>query len=374
MKYDFLVVGAGFFGAVFAHEAKQAGKRVLVIDKRGHVGGNAYTEDTDGIPVHRYGAHIFHTNDEEVWNYVRRFARFNCFTNAPLAKYRDELYHLPFNMNTFHEMWGVHSPDEARAIIEAQRKEIAQEPANLEEQAISLVGRDMYEKLVKGYTEKQWGRPCDSLPAFIIRRLPVRFTYDNDYFGDRFQGIPENGYTPLFEKMLEGVDVRLNTDYSTVQREGLAERTIYTGPIDAYFGHCLGQLEYRSLRFETKTLRTTADFQGNAVVNYTEAEVPYTRIIEHKHFARGCPDILALPYTVISYEYPQCARQGDEPYYPVNDEKNGALYRRYKTLAEQERHVLFGGRLGSYQYLDMDDTVRMALDAARHILGPAEGR
>ncbi len=374
MKYDFLVVGAGFFGAVFAHEAKQAGKRVLVIDKRGHVGGNAYTEDTDGIPVHRYGAHIFHTNDEEVWNYVRRFARFNRFTNAPLAKYRDELYHLPFNMNTFHEMWGVHSPDEARAIIEAQRKEIAQEPTNLEEQAISLVGRDVYEKLVKGYTEKQWGRPCDSLPAFIIRRLPVRFTYDNDYFGDRFQGIPENGYTPLFEKMLEGVDVRLNTDYSDVQREGLAERTIYTGPIDAYFGHCLGQLEYRSLRFETKTLRTTADFQGNAVVNYTEAEVPYTRIIEHKHFARGCPDILALPYTVISYEYPQCARQGDEPYYPVNDEKNSALYRRYKALAEQERNVFFGGRLGSYQYLDMDDTVRMALDAARHILGPAEGR
>ena len=372
--YDYLVVGAGLFGAVFAHEAKQAGKRVLVIDRRSHVGGNTYTEDVDGIPVHRYGAHIFHTDDEEVWNYIRQFARFNRFTNAPLARYGDELYHLPFNMNTFHRMWGVSVPDEAKAIIEEQRKEITGEPKNLEEQAISLVGRDIYEKLVKGYTEKQWGRSCDSLPAFIIRRLPVRFTYDNNYFNDRFQGIPEDGYTALTEKLLEGIEIRLNTDFAGIRKDNPAERTVYTGPVDAYFDHCLGRLEYRSLRFETKMLRDTANYQGNAVVNYTEAKVPYTRIIEHKHFAWGRTDVLDLPYTVITYEYPKQGQEGDEPYYPVNDVRNNELYLRYRALAEKEGNVLFGGRLGTYRYLDMDDTIRLALDAARKAFRNPEGR
>lgn len=372
--YDYLVVGAGLFGAVFAHEAKQAGKRVLVIDRRSHVGGNTYTEDVDGIPVHRYGAHIFHTDDEEVWNYIRQFARFNRFTNAPLARYGDELYHLPFNMNTFHRMWGVSVPDEAKAIIEEQRKEITGEPKNLEEQAISLVGRDIYEKLVKGYTEKQWGRSCDSLPAFIIRRLPVRFTYDNNYFNDRFQGIPEDGYTALAEKLLEGIEIRLNTDFAGIRKDNPAEMTVYTGPVDAYFDHCLGRLEYRSLRFETKMLRDTANYQGNAVVNYTEAKVPYTRIIEHKHFAWGRTDVLDLPYTVITYEYPKQGQEGDEPYYPVNDVRNNELYLRYRALAEKEGNVLFGGRLGTYRYLDMDDTIRLALDAARKAFRNPEGR
>ena len=372
--YDYLVVGAGLFGAVFAHEAKQAGKRVLVIDRRSHVGGNTYTEDVDGIPVHRYGAHIFHTDDEEVWNYIRQFARFNRFTNAPLARYGDELYHLPFNMNTFHRMWGVSVPDEAKAIIEEQRKEITGEPKNLEEQAISLVGRDIYEKLVKGYTEKQWGRSCDSLPAFIIRRLPVRFTYDNNYFNDRFQGIPEDGYTALTEKLLEGIEIRLNTDFAGIRKDNPAEMTVYTGPVDAYFDHCLGRLEYRSLRFETKMLRDTANYQGNAVVNYTEAKVPYTRIIEHKHFAWGRTDVLDLPYTVITYEYPKQGQEGDEPYYPVNDVRNNELYLRYRALAEKEGNVLFGGRLGTYRYLDMDDTIRLALDAARKAFRNPEGR
>lgn len=372
--YDYLVVGAGLFGAVFAHEAKQAGKRVLVIDRRSHVGGNTYTEDVGGIPVHRYGAHIFHTDDEEVWNYVRQFARFNRFTNAPLARYGDELYHLPFNMNTFHRMWGVSVPDEAKAIIEEQRKEITGEPKNLEEQAISLVGRDIYEKLVKGYTEKQWGRSCASLPAFIIRRLPVRFTYDNNYFNDRFQGIPEDGYTALTEKLLEGIEIRLNTDFAGIRKDNPAERTVYTGPVDAYFDHCLGRLEYRSLRFETKMLRDTANYQGNAVVNYTEAKVPYTRIIEHKHFAWGRTDVLDLPYTVITYEYPKQGQEGDEPYYPVNDARNNELYLRYRALAEKEGNVLFGGRLGTYRYLDMDDTIRLSLDAARKAFRNPEGR
>lgn len=372
--YDYLVVGAGLFGAVFAHEAKQAGKRVLVIDRRSHVGGNTYTEDVDGIPVHRYGAHIFHTDDEEVWNYIRQFARFNRFTNASLARYGDELYHLPFNMNTFHRMWDVSVPDEAKAIIEEQRKEITGEPKNLEEQAISLVGRDIYEKLVKGYTEKQWGRSCDSLPAFIIRRLPVRFTYDNNYFNDRFQGIPEDGYTALAEKLLEGIEIRLNTDFAGIRKDNPAEMTVYTGPVDAYFDHCLGRLEYRSLRFETKMLRDTANYQGNAVVNYTEAKVPYTRIIEHKHFAWGRTDVLDLPYTVITYEYPKQGQEGDEPYYPVNDARNNELYLRYRALAEKEGNVLFGGRLGTYRYLDMDDTIRLALDAARKAFRNPEGR
>ena len=372
--YDYLVVGAGLFGAVFAHEAKQAGKRVLVIDRRSHVGGNTYTEDVGGIPVHRYGAHIFHTDDEEVWNYVQRFVRFNRFTNAPLARYGNELYHLPFNMNTFHQMWGVTTPDEAKAIIEEQRKEITGEPENLEEQAISLVGRDIYEKLVKGYTEKQWGRSCDSLPAFIIRRLPVRFTYDNNYFNDRYQGIPEEGYTALAEKLLEGTEVRLDTDFADIRKENPAEQTVYTGPVDAYFDYCLGRLEYRSLRFETTMLQDTANYQGNAVVNYTEAEVPYTRVIEHKHFAWGRADVLNLPYTVITREYPQPGKPGDEPYYPVNDARNNELYLRYQALAEKEGNVLFGGRLGTYRYLDMDDTIRLALDAARTTFGNPEGR
>ena len=372
--YDYLVVGAGLFGAVFAHEAKQAGKRVLVIDRRSHVGGNTYTEDVDGIPVHRYGAHIFHTDDEEVWNYIRQFARFNRFTNAPLARYGDELYHLPFNMNTFHRMWGVSVPDEAKAIIEEQRKEITGEPKNLEEQAISLVGRDIYAKLVKGQTERQRGRSHDSLPAFIIRRLPVRFTYDNNYFNDRFQGIPEDGYTALAEKLLEGIEIRLNTDFAGIRKDNPAEMTVYTGPVDAYFDHCLGRLEYRSLRFETKMLRDTANYQGNAVVNYTEAKVPYTRIIEHKHFAWGRTDVLDLPYTVITYEYPKQGQEGDEPYYPVNDVRNNELYLRYRALAEKEGNVLFGGRLGTYRYLDMDDTIRLALDAARKAFRNPEGR
>lgn len=367
--YDVLIVGAGLYGAVFAHEVRRAGKTALVIDRRDHIGGNVYTEDVGGIPVHRYGAHIFHTDDEEVWDYVRQFAVFNRFTNAPLAKYGKELYHLPFNMNTFHQMWGVTTPAEARAVIEAQRQEITGEPRNLEEQAISLVGRDVYEKLVKGYTEKQWGRPCRDLPAFIIRRLPVRFTYDNNYFNDRFQGIPEEGYTPLVEKLLAGTEVRLNTDYRAARAGISAETTVYTGSIDSYFNECLGRLEYRSLRFETEDLPGTADSQGNAVINYTEADVPYTRIIEHKHFAYDRPEVMQAPHTVVTREYPKNWAPGDEPYYPVNDEKNNSLYREYRKLADQEPRTLFGGRLGLYQYLDMDDTVRLALDAARAYLG-----
>ena len=367
--YDFLVVGAGFFGAVFAHEARQAGRRVLVIDRRGHVGGNAFTESVGGIQVHRYGPHIFHTDDEEVWNYLQRFARFNGFVNAPLARYRDEIYHLPFNMNTFYRMWGVSTPDEARAVIKAQRKEITAEPKNLEEQAILLVGREIYEKLIKGYTEKQWGRPCTALPPSVIRRLPVRLTYDNHYFSDRFQGIPEDGYTALIQKLLDGIDVRLNTDFASLRPNPPADRIVYTGPIDTYFDESLGRLEYRSLRFETKDLTDPSNFQGNAVVNFTEAEVPWTRIIEHKHLAWDCPEVLNVPHTVITYEYPLRGGPGTEPYYPVNDEKNNALYRRYRALADREKNVAFGGRLGLYRYLDMDDTVRLALDAARDLFG-----
>ena len=366
--FDFLIVGAGLFGAVFAHEALLAGKRVLVIDRRPHVGGNVYTEDMGGIPVHRYGAHIFHTDDEEVWEYVSRFAAFNRFTNAPLARYGNELYHLPFNMNTFYQMWGLTRPDEALEQIKAQRQEFIGEPRNLEEQAISLIGRDLYEKLVKGYTEKQWGRPCRELPAFIIRRLPVRFTYDNNYFPDRFQGIPEGGYTKMIVRMLEGTEVRLGTDYRDLKDQEIARTTVYTGPIDAFFDYCYGPLAYRSLHFETKDLKHTANFQGNAVVNYTEAAVPYTRVIEHKHFDCSRPEILQLPHTVVTYEYPRDWHPGEEPYYPVNDEINNALYGKYRSLAEQRKDMLFGGRLGTYRYLDMDDTVRAALDLARDIL------
>ncbi len=361
-EYDYLIVGAGLFGAVFAREMTDAGQRCLVIDRRDHVAGNACTETVEGIAVHRYGAHIFHTNDDAVWDYVNRFARFNRFTNSPIANYKGELYNLPFNMNTFHQMWGVTTPAQARAEIRRQQEASGDgEPQNLEEQAIRLVGRDIYEKLIKGYTQKQWGRPCTELPSFIIRRLPVRFTYDNNYFNARHQGIPEDGYTALVERMLEGIPVRLHTDFLPRREElsALAERVLYTGPIDAYFDYRLGALEYRSLRFETELLDTD-NYQGNAVVNYTDAETPYTRIIEHKHFVYG-----TQPKTVITREYSAEWRPGDEPYYPVNDGKNAALYQAYRALAQREQRVIFGGRLGEYRYYDMDQVVRAALDCVR---------
>ena len=361
-EYDYLIVGAGLFGAVFAREMTDAGKRCLVIDRRDHVAGNACTETVEGIAVHRYGAHIFHTNDDAVWDYVNRFARFNRFTNSPIANYKGELYNLPFNMNTFHQMWGVTTPAQARAEIRRQQEASGDgEPQNLEEQAIRLVGRDIYEKLIKGYTQKQWGRPCTELPSFIIRRLPVRFTYDNNYFNARHQGIPEDGYTALVERMLEGIPVRLHTDFLHQRQElsALAERVLYTGPIDAYFDYRLGALEYRSLRFETELLDTD-NYQGNAVVNYTDAETPYTRIIEHKHFVYGTQS-----KTVITREYSAEWRPGDEPYYPVNDGKNAALYQAYRALAQREQRVIFGGRLGEYRYYDMDQVVRAALDCVR---------
>ena len=367
-KYDLLVVGAGLYGAVFAHEAHAAGLDVLVIDKRSHVGGNVYSQSVGGIAVHKYGAHIFHTDDEEVWQYVNALVPFNRFTNSPLARFKGEIYNLPFNMNTFHQMWDVTTPDEARAIIDRQRAEITGEPQNLEQQAISLVGRDIYEKLIKGYTEKQWGRQCRDLPAFIIRRIPVRFVYDNNYFSDRFQGIPLEGYTPLVEKLLDGIEVRLSTEYSHDLHDDLAHHILYTGPIDAFFDYRLGQLEYRSLRFETKVLKNVSDYQGNAVINETAADVPYTRVIEHKHFMCGNADVLNLNRTVVTYEYPQSWHPGDEPYYPVNDERNNALCKSYLELASRQRQVMFGGRLGLYKYMDMDDTVRMALDNVRAFL------
>ncbi|MBP5384947.1 MAG: UDP-galactopyranose mutase [Lachnospiraceae bacterium] len=371
-QYDYLIVGAGLYGAVFAHEMHKRGKSVLVIDKRGQIGGNAYTEEVEGIQVHRYGAHIFHTGDKEVWDYVNSFAEFNRFTNSPVARYRDELYNLPFNMNTFHALWGVKTPEEARTKIEEQKAEAFAarmresgagdfEPENLEEQAICLVGKDIYEKLVKGYTEKQWGRRATELPPFIIKRLPVRFTFDNNYFNDPYQGIPVGGYTAMIEKMLAGVEVRLNTDFlkDRDSLRALADRIVYTGMIDAYFDYCYGPLAYRSLRFETETL-DMPNYQGNAVVNYTEYEVPYTRIIEHKHFAFGTQE-----KTVITREYPAAWQQGDEPYYPMNDEANTALYEKYKALAEREEQVIFGGRLGEYRYYDMHQVIRKALDTAR---------
>ena len=362
--YDYLIVGAGLYGAVCARELTDAGRRVLVIDRRHHVAGNVYTEKIEGVNVHVYGAHIFHTNDETVWDYVRRFAEFNRFTNTPVANYKGELYSLPFNMYTFNKMWGVVTPEEAAAKIAEQRKEIGHAPRNLEEQAISLVGRDVYEKLVKGYTEKQWGRPCDQLPAFIIRRLPVRLTFDNNYFNARHQGIPVGGYTKMVERMLEGVEVRLGTDYleRKAELDRQAERVIYTGPIDAYFGFSLGALEYRSVRFETEAL-DMPNFQGNAAVNYTDAETPWTRIIEHKWFEFGRDEAgNELPKTVISREYPSEWRPGDEPYYPVNDEKNGALYQKYRALGEAGDRVVFGGRLGEYKYYDMDQVIAAALE------------
>lgn len=356
--YDYLIVGAGLFGAVFAHEMTAKGMKCLVIDKRAHIGGNIYTEEIEGINVHKYGAHIFHTSNKEIWDYVNRFATFNRYTNSPVARYKDEIYNLPFNMNTFNKLWGVIAPQEAREKIEEQVKEAGiVNPSNLEEQAISLVGKDIYEKLVKGYTEKQWGKRADELPAFIIKRLPVRMTYDNNYFNDLYQGIPVGGYTPMIEKLLEGSDVLLNTDYFG-DREAFnnkAEKVLFTGMIDEYFDYCFGELEYRSLKFESQVLDTD-NYQGNAVVNYTEYEVPYTRIIEHKHFEYG-----TQPKTVITKEYPARWKHGDEPYYPMNDEKNNALYEKYKELATKEDKVFFGGRLGMYKYYDMHNVIEEAL-------------
>ena len=359
MAYDYLIVGAGLFGAVFAHEMTEKGKKCLVIDRRNHIAGNAYTEKIEGINVHKYGAHIFHTSNERVWAYVNRFARFNNYINAPVAVYKDELYNLPFNMNTFSKMWGVKTPAEAKAIIARQvEAEHIGEPKNLEEQALKLVGRDIYEKLIKGYTEKQWGRDCTELPAFIIRRLPLRFIYDNNYFNDRYQGVPEGGYTAMVEKLLDGAEVRLNTDYFEFIRENpeIAETTLYTGMIDEFFGYRLGVLEYRSVRFETEVLDTD-NYQGNAVVNYTERAVPYTRVIEHKHFEFGQQD-----KTVISREYSSEWAQGGDPYYPVNNARNTDLYARYKALADETPSVIFGGRLGEYKYYDMDKVILSALE------------
>ena len=370
MKYDYLIVGAGLFGAVFAHEAHKAGKKCLVIDRRPHIGGNTYTEETEGINVHKYGAHIFHTSDKEIWEYVNSFAEFNRYTNSPVARYKDELYNLPFNMNTFHALWGVRTPDEARAKIDEQKREAldemkaagVSEPRNLREQALSLVGKDIYEKLIEGYTEKQWGKRADDLPAFIIKRLPVRFTYDNNYFNDKYQGIPIGGYTAMIEKMLEGCEVRLNADYFRDRKsyDECADRIVFTGMIDEFYDYRFGELEYRSLRFENEVLDTD-NYQGNAVVNYTEYEVPYTRIIEHKHFEFGTQE-----KTVITREYPAKWEKGDEPYYPMNDEKNNALFARYKELADAEEKVIFGGRLGEYKYYDMHQVIRRALETVTH--------
>ena len=371
-QYDYLIVGAGLYGAVFAHEAKKAGKKVLVIDKRPNIAGNVYTENVEGIHVHKYGAHIFHTNNKEVWEFVTRFAEFNRFTNSPVANYHGELYSLPFNMYTFNKMWGVVTPEEADARIEEQRREAGiTEPKNLEEQAISLVGRDIFEKLIKGYTEKQWGRDCKDLPAFIIKRLPVRFTFDNNYFNALYQGIPTGGYTKMVANMLEGIEVQLNEDYleKKEQFDTLAEKVVYTGPVDAYFGYSMGYLEYRSVRFENELL-DIPNFQGNAAVNYTDRETPWTRIIEHKWFEFGKDEQgNDLPKTVISREYSSEWKSGDEPYYPVNDEKNGDLYNRYKELASREDNIIFGGRLGEYKYYDMDAVIASALSVSRQELG-----
>ncbi len=383
-KYDYLVVGAGLYGAVFAHEARKAGKSVLVIDRRPNIAGNVYTEDVEGIHVHKYGAHIFHTNDTEVWNYVQQFSVFNRFTNSPVANYHGELYSLPFNMYTFNKMWGVVTPEEAQKKIDEQKKSyIAEkqaarglsadapfEPQNLEEQAISLIGVDIYEKLIKGYTEKQWGRPCTELPSFIIKRLPVRLTFDNNYFNALYQGIPVGGYTQMVAHMLEGVSVELGVDYlkDKARLDALADKVVYTGAIDAYFGYSLGTLQYRSVRFETELL-DRPNFQGNAAVNYTDRETPWTRIIEHKWFEFGKDaEGQELPKTVISREFSSEWKPGDEPYYPVNDEKNGALYQQYRALADQEKKVIFGGRLGEYKYYDMDRVIASALDMCRREL------
>lgn len=373
MYYDYLIVGAGLFGSVFAHEMKKKGRRVLLIEKRRHIAGNIFTENVAGIQVHRYGAHIFHTSDRKVWDYVNRFAEFNHYINSPIANYKGEIYNLPFNMNTFNKMWGVVTPEQAKEKIAEQIADLSiTDPANLEEQALSLVGRDVYEKLVKGYTEKQWGRACTELPAFIIKRLPLRFTYDNNYFNDRYQGIPVGGYTAIIEKMLGGIEVKTGVSYQefateqeqdggmcVVDREGnVYKKIVYTGMLDEYFGYALGHLEYRSLRFETQTLTGCENYQGNAVVNYTEREIPYTRVIEHKHFEFG-----TQKDTVITREYPAVWKEGEEPYYPINDEKNDMLFKKYQEMAEKKPHVIFGGRLGQYQYYDMDKVIAKALQA-----------
>lgn len=359
MKYDYLVVGAGLYGAVFAYEAKKKGKTCLVIDKRDHIAGNIYCENVSGINVHKYGAHIFHTSDKKIWEYVNQFAEFNNYINSPVARYKNELYNLPFNMNTFSKMWNIATPQEAKDIIASQIADLnITEPKNLEEQALSLVGKDVYEKLIKGYTEKQWGRDCKDLPSFIIKRLPLRFIYDNNYFNDRYQGIPIGGYTKIVEKMLDDIEVRLNTNYLDNREEfdAMADKIVYTGMIDQFYDYKLGVLEYRSVRFETEEL-PMENYQGNAVVNYTEREVPYTRIIEHKHFEFG-----KQPTTIISREYSSEWKKGDEPYYPVNNDKNNALYQQYKELADKEHKVIFGGRLGGYKYYDMDKVIAAALE------------
>ncbi|MDO5520494.1 MAG: UDP-galactopyranose mutase [bacterium] len=360
--YDYLVVGAGLFGSVFAYEASRRGKKCLVIDKRNHVAGNIYTKEVNGINVHEYGAHIFHTSNKEIWEYVNQFAEFNRYTNSPVARYKDELYNLPFNMNTFHALWGVKTPEEAKEYISRQiANTYKEEPANLEEQALNLVGKDIYEKLIKGYTEKQWGKQATELPSFIIKRLPVRFTYDNNYFNDKYQGIPEGGYTKMIEKMLEGIEVRLNTDYFSHKKEfdAMAHTVVYTGMIDQYYEYCYGALEYRSLRFETEQL-PVENYQGNAVVNYTEYEVPYTRIIEHKHF-----EFNTSKETIITREYPKTWKLGDEPYYPINDEKNMNVFSKYQELAAKETNVIFGGRLANYQYFDMHNVIEKALNTVK---------
>lgn len=369
MKYDYLIVGAGLFGSVFAYEMKKIGKKCLVIDKRKQVGGNIYTEEVNGIQVHKYGAHIFHTSNKKVWDYINQFAVFNHYINSPIAVYKEELYNLPFNMNTFSKMWGIRTPEQAKAIIEEQKKQCqVKEPSNLEEQALSLVGRDVYEKLVKGYTEKQWGRDCKELPAFIMKRLPVRFTYDNNYFTDIYQGIPIGGYTAIIKQLLEKTEVRLGIEYKKFIQENKQkaqpdcfEKVVYTGMIDEYFDYQLGELQYRSLRFEEEYLPGCENYQGNAVVNYTEREIPYTRIIEHKHFEFG-----SQPDTIITREYPADWQRGQEPYYPINNEQNNKLFARYQELAAKEQNVLFGGRLGQYQYYDMDKVIAAALDFAEN--------
>lgn len=363
MHYDYLIVGSGLFGSVFAYEAMKRGKTCLVLEKRDHLGGNIYCEKMEDVIVHRYGAHIFHTDNKAVWDYVNQFATFNRYTNSPVANYKGEIYNMPFNMNTFNKMWGVRTPAEAKAKIEEQRSVIQGEPKNLEEQAISLVGTDIYQKLVCGYTEKQWGRSCKDLPAFIIKRLPVRFTYDNNYFNDRYQGIPEGGYNQIIERLLDGAEICLNTDYlkNPEKWSAMADRVLYTGMLDAYFGYCYGKLAYRSLRFETECLNEE-NYQGVAVVNYTDRETPFTRIIEHKHFEYG-----TQPKTVITREYPADWQEGMEPYYPVNDAENGALYQKYAALAAKEEKVLFGGRLGQYCYYDMDKVIVAALAMVKEV-------
>lgn len=373
MYYDYLVVGAGLYGSVFAHEMKKKGRRVLLIEKRKHIAGNIFTEDVAGIQVHRYGAHIFHTSDRKAWDYVNQFAEFNHYINSPVANYKGEIYNLPFNMNTFNKMWGVVTPEQAKEKIAEQIADLSiTDPSNLEEQALSLVGRDVYEKLVKGYTEKQWGRDCKELPAFIIKRLPLRFTYDNNYFNDRYQGIPIGGYTAMIERMLEGIEVKTGVSYQefateqeqdggmcAVDREGNRyKKIVYTGMLDEYFDYALGHLEYRSLRFETETLAGCENYQGNAVVNYTEREIPYTRVIEHKHFEFG-----TQKDTVVTREYPAVWKEGEEPYYPINDEKNNSLFQKYQEMAGAKSHIIFGGRLGQYQYYDMDKVIAQALQA-----------